>query len=365
MADEKVYGTPVKEVFINGEYHKIEGSGSGGLTEISTQYIRITDLESGVYKLTYNGTKYLYYSGPVSTLKLTIASNTGHTGPVVLTVSKFDDLHWQWNYIAGGMSTSLPTINYGYSYSNSEKTSGGGSFGSKSLNSLLTSHQTMYYRPIQVNGTQILANTASTALNLANDGSVKFYNAGNGKVYANATVSVSESDKANYLHTIRITLDDDNWSFDFDLLLPKRLQNILDDNADSYGSTGTGWSNLANQIGFCSYGCLIFAILCDMFDENDTIIPVRNVCPENSSYNYGIRLTGGGTTVYSDTDYSGVATNNYSTLQIIRWLKSSPQGFNNYTVVATYNMQALSEDSYIQFYFTLSDCLYPNEHAYD
>lgn len=354
MAGEKTYGTPIIEVEIDGVYHKIEGSGSSGLTEISTQYIRITDLATGVYKLTYNGTKYIYYYGTTNTSYVhTVA---GGAGAVILTVNRYSTTYWHWYYING--TTGYENIYYGYSSTTL------GSVGNKALNSLLTSHQTMMYRPIQVNGTQILANTASTALNLANDGNVKFTNGGNGKVYANVQVTVPEYEKANYLHTIRVTLDDDAWAFDFDILLPKRLQDILDENIESYGTTGTRWSNLENQIGHCDYGCLIFAILCDRFDECDTIIPVRNVCPENSAYNYGIRLTGGGTTVYSDTDYSGVATNNYSTLQIIRWLKNTPQYFNNYTVVATYNIQALSEDDYIDFYFTMCECLYPAEHAY-
>lgn len=43
-----------------------KGSG-GGTTELTTQYVRITDLEDGIYKWVYDGTKTLYYSGETST----------------------------------------------------------------------------------------------------------------------------------------------------------------------------------------------------------------------------------------------------------------------------------------------------------
>ena len=48
----------------------------------------------------------------------------------------------------------------------------------------LTSHQAMKYRPIQVNGTQILANNSSTALNLKNGNNIRITN-------SNETVTIS------------------------------------------------------------------------------------------------------------------------------------------------------------------------------
>ena len=99
-----------------------------GITEISTQYTRITDLSTGVYKLTYNGTKYLYYNGTSSTSTNTIA---GGKGAVILTVNRYSDTYWHWYYING--STGYETIYFGYTSSSSGSTS------SKPLNSLLTS----------------------------------------------------------------------------------------------------------------------------------------------------------------------------------------------------------------------------------
>ncbi len=98
------------------------------ITEISTQYIRITDLETGVYKLTYNGTKYIYYHGKTSTSTLNI---TGGSGAVILTVNRFSDIYWHWYYING--TTGYETIYFGYTSSSVGATS------SKPLNSLLTS----------------------------------------------------------------------------------------------------------------------------------------------------------------------------------------------------------------------------------
>lgn len=46
--------------------------------------------------------------------------------------------------------------------------------GTIDLGTVITSHQTMLYRPIQVAGTEKLANTSSTALNFLNTGNVKF-----------------------------------------------------------------------------------------------------------------------------------------------------------------------------------------------
>lgn len=171
MADEKTYGTPIKEVEIGDIYYKVEAS--NGITEISDDKIRITNLETGVYKLTYAGTKYIYYNGSVSTLLHTV---TGDSGAVILTVNKYQTGYWHWYYING--STGYETIYYGYT------TASSGSTGSKALNSLLTSH---LYRPIQVNGTQILANSASTALNLSNDGNIDFTRVSGGKIKADIT----------------------------------------------------------------------------------------------------------------------------------------------------------------------------------
>lgn len=38
-----------------------------GITDIDTQYVRIWDLDTGIYRLTYSGTKYIYYKGATNT----------------------------------------------------------------------------------------------------------------------------------------------------------------------------------------------------------------------------------------------------------------------------------------------------------
>lgn len=110
--DTLVSGTNIKTI----NNSSILGSGNlsvgGGIEEISDQYIRITDLAAGVYKLTYDGTKYLYYCGTSSTSTHTVA---GGAGTVVLVVSKYSTTYWHWWYING--STDYAALYYGYTYS--------------------------------------------------------------------------------------------------------------------------------------------------------------------------------------------------------------------------------------------------------
>ena len=47
---------------------------NGIIKEINTQYIRIWDLDVGIYKLTYNGHKYIYYNGATSTSSIYVGS---------------------------------------------------------------------------------------------------------------------------------------------------------------------------------------------------------------------------------------------------------------------------------------------------
>lgn len=153
-------GTPTRlakgtsgQVLTMGSIYPQWSTPSSGITEISTQYTRITDLAAGVYKLTYNGTKYLYYSGTSSTTTHTV---TGSTGAVVLVVNKYSTTYWHWWYING--STSYASIYYGYT------TSSSGSVGtSKSLSSLYTGTPSNYY-PIRsyTSGLQISSYSGST-----------------------------------------------------------------------------------------------------------------------------------------------------------------------------------------------------------
>lgn len=115
----------------------ISASGGSSITnnekvqEISTQYIRITDLDAGVYRLTYNGTKYIYYNGASATDTHTV---TGADGVVVLVVSMYSTSTRHWYYING--SSSYATIYFGYT------TSTAGSVSSKALNDVVTSATT-------------------------------------------------------------------------------------------------------------------------------------------------------------------------------------------------------------------------------
>ena len=47
---------------------------NGIIKEINTQYIRIWDLDVGIYKLTYYGHKYIYYNGDTSTSSIYVGS---------------------------------------------------------------------------------------------------------------------------------------------------------------------------------------------------------------------------------------------------------------------------------------------------
>lgn len=95
------------------------------INEISTQYIRITNLDTGIYRLTYNGTKYIYYNGSSSTSTHTV---TGAAGQVILIVNKYSTTYWHWYYING--TTSYGTLYVGYTSTSS------GSYAPISLNNL-------------------------------------------------------------------------------------------------------------------------------------------------------------------------------------------------------------------------------------
>ena len=118
----------------------LDGISNSTIKELDSQYVRITDLATGVYKLTYNGTKYIYYSGSNSTSTHAVSDGSSDNS-VILVVNKgtsssawpsSSNTYWHWYYINSG-SGSHPTIYYGYT------TSSSGSQSSKAINSLLTS----------------------------------------------------------------------------------------------------------------------------------------------------------------------------------------------------------------------------------
>lgn len=74
----------------------IAGLKESVIKEINSMYIRITDYPTGVYKLTYNGTKYIYYNGATSTSTVDVK---GSSGAVILTVNRYSTSRWSWSYI--------------------------------------------------------------------------------------------------------------------------------------------------------------------------------------------------------------------------------------------------------------------------
>lgn len=78
------------------------------IKELSTQAIRITDLTSGIYKLTYAGVKYIYYDGATG-----YNSQTTYTTDVVyLFVTHYTgsaEERWHWYFVGG---STKPTYFY-------------------------------------------------------------------------------------------------------------------------------------------------------------------------------------------------------------------------------------------------------------
>lgn len=90
--------------------------GGGGIIDLPDQYVRITDLESGIYKLTYEGYKYIYYNGATGTQTAAYS----FVNPFILNVTKKQDkkdsaAYWDWYtlcYTAGTVSGN-PILTYG------------------------------------------------------------------------------------------------------------------------------------------------------------------------------------------------------------------------------------------------------------
>lgn len=89
-------------------------SGSNSIPELGSQYIRIWDLEPGIYKLTYAGTKYLYYMGSTSTTSHAVL---GTSGNVILTVNSYTTSYKKWYYINSTAANASSTLVTGYTSS--------------------------------------------------------------------------------------------------------------------------------------------------------------------------------------------------------------------------------------------------------
>lgn len=93
------------------------GTGGGGdIIDLPDQYVRITDLESGIYRLTYEGYKYIYYNGATGTQTTTY----GFVNPFILNVTKKQntkdsEAYWDWYTICytSGTTNGNPVITFG------------------------------------------------------------------------------------------------------------------------------------------------------------------------------------------------------------------------------------------------------------
>ena len=81
-----------------------------GIIDIADQYVRITDLDSGIYRLTYEGTKYIYYNGASSTSTISFS----FINPIHLYVNKRQatadgTAYWDWHIITATSTTFSQT----------------------------------------------------------------------------------------------------------------------------------------------------------------------------------------------------------------------------------------------------------------
>lgn len=132
MAQKNIYlGQSKNELMRNIQDNFTElyqgGSGGGGITEIADQYVRIWDLDEGMYQLTYAGTKYIYYNGSAGTTTVTISNSTGKC---LLFVTSYSTTSkgWECHY----NNTTINYIVFGRTSSSS------GSYASKNLNYIPT-----------------------------------------------------------------------------------------------------------------------------------------------------------------------------------------------------------------------------------
>lgn len=93
------------------EYHSTSKSyvDSHSIKEISTQDINLWELEVGIYKLTYNGDKYLHYNGAYPTTKVAIGGNNEKL--LYISKSWVGSVMWE-------CADDIGNTRYGYSASN-------------------------------------------------------------------------------------------------------------------------------------------------------------------------------------------------------------------------------------------------------
>lgn len=92
-----------------------------GITKITTQYTRITSLETGIYRLAYAGTKHLYYSGSSSSSSHTVGTGTADCILYVQKYTSGSTNYWEWHYIVGNSTirkfvSGKTSSSQGYTY---------------------------------------------------------------------------------------------------------------------------------------------------------------------------------------------------------------------------------------------------------
>lgn len=85
---------------------------NGIIKEINTQYIRIWDLDVGIYKLTYNGTKYIYYKGKTNNDYAYINATYVKSALLFVYSESSDYLFWYLRYEAGNTDANFNPLVY-------------------------------------------------------------------------------------------------------------------------------------------------------------------------------------------------------------------------------------------------------------
>ena len=119
--------THIERYFANGK------NGEDGITDIADQYVRIWDLDTGIYRLTYEGTKYIYYYGATNT-SMTAKSLVDKPIIYVNSYSSGSSEYRIWVSFTANEGTSSRIIS-GYT------TATYGSVNYKNISSLLTTGQ--------------------------------------------------------------------------------------------------------------------------------------------------------------------------------------------------------------------------------
>lgn len=134
------------------------GGGSGGITEISTQTIRIYSLDAGIYKLTYLGNRTLYYNGNTGTQSITIRGYSSSAVPTYLYITAHNrsnslatTIIKSWFLFCPSGTTppsATSTTESGLILYSGRTGKNYGTYKSITLDNLLTSHRTLYQHNI-------------------------------------------------------------------------------------------------------------------------------------------------------------------------------------------------------------------------